>query len=459
MKILAITPEFKEEELFLTKTEEFLKQGISMLQYRDKNRNRAEKKSTAVKLKQLCEDYGTPLIINDDISLARELCLGVHLGQEDGSISEARILLGDAIIGATAHTLQEALRAEEEGADYLGCGALYPTKTKADTSPLSLEDLKEIVKRVSIPVYAIGGIRPKHVAEILETKASGIALSSSLYHHDDYHLYKPYRQGIPTVLSIAGSDCSGGAGIQADLKTFMSLGCYGMRAITALTAQNTQAVEAIHCPPASFLRSQLESIFSDIPPKAIKIGMLGSQEIIETLEEILDQYEPHWVVIDPVMVSTSGSLLLEEDAIRALHRLLFKAKLITPNIHEAEVLTSMSIRSHQDMEEAARLLIRRGIKAVLIKGGHLAQGADDLYMDDKGLRWYRAPRMLNPNTHGTGCTLSSAIAGFLALGETLEDAINLAKDYITTLLESSFDLGKGSGPLNHSAYRRTHESY
>ena len=256
---------------------------------------------------------------------------------------------------------------------------------------------------------------------------------------------------MKTALSIAGSDCSGGAGIQADLKTMTMNGVYAMSAVTALTAQNTTGVSAIMDVTPAFLRSQLDMIFTDIRPDAVKIGMVSSSALIETIAEALSFYKAENIVLDPVMVSTSGSRLLAEDAVETLRtRLLPLAEVITPNIPESEILTGMTIRKEEDMVLAARSMYEAYGTAVLVKGGHSINDANDLLFSENGAQWFRGRRIDNPNTHGTGCTLSSAIAANLAKGFGLGDAVSRAKEYISGALAAMLDLGSGSGPMNHA---------
>ncbi len=255
---------------------------------------------------------------------------------------------------------------------------------------------------------------------------------------------------MKTALSIAGSDCSGGAGIQADLKTMTMNGVYGMSAITALTAQNTTGVTGIMEVPPDFLGQQLDMIFTDIYPDAVKIGMVSSSGLILKIAERLTHYNAKNIVVDPVMVATSGSALLETEAVTTLKtQLLPLATLATPNIPEAQVLSGMAIRNEADMEEAAKLISEACGCAVLLKGGHSVSDANDLLCADGRLTWIYGKRVDNPNTHGTGCTLSSAIAANLAKGYDLETAVRRAKDYISGALGAMLDLGKGSGPMNH----------
>ena len=252
------------------------------------------------------------------------------------------------------------------------------------------------------------------------------------------------------LLTIAGSDCSGGAGIQADLKTFAAHGCYGMSAITALTAQNTLGVTAIHAVPPDFVAAQLDAIFTDIAPDAVKIGMVANGELAAVIAAKLKEYEAPQVVLDPVMVSTSGSRLLEESAMDALRDVLIPAAtLITPNRFEAELLSGLPIGDEEQMEAAALAIARYYSGHILIKGGHSADNADDLLYSGGEMIWLRGERIDNPNTHGTGCTLSSAIACNLAAGATVRAAVRSAKLYLTGALKAGLDLGAGPGPLDH----------
>ena len=253
-----------------------------------------------------------------------------------------------------------------------------------------------------------------------------------------------------TALSIAGSDSSGGAGIQADIKTMSAHGIYAMSAITALTAQNTTGVTDILDSTPAFLSAQLDAVFTDIFPDAVKIGMVSSSELIRVIAEKLRAYRARQIVVDPVMVSTSGSRLLQENAVETLKtELMPLAAVVTPNIPEAEILAEMEIRSPADMEAAARRIGERYGCAVLCKGGHDLNDANDLLWRDGAGIWYHGERIDNPNTHGTGCTLSSAIASNLAKGMELADAVRQAKVYISGALAAMLDLGKGRGPMNH----------
>ena len=253
-----------------------------------------------------------------------------------------------------------------------------------------------------------------------------------------------------TALTIAGSDSSGGAGIQADIKTMMANGVYAMSAITALTAQNTTGVTGIMEVTPEFLAKELDAIFTDIYPDAVKTGMVASVGLIETIADKLTEYKARNIVVDPVMVATSGAKLISDDAVEVLkNRLMPLAALITPNIPESEVLSGMEIKTEEDMIKAAEYISRELGCAVLCKGGHKVNDANDLLYRDGGYVWFKGKRIDNPNTHGTGCTLSSAIASNLAKGQSLDDAVLHAKNYISGALAAGLDLGHGSGPMNH----------
>ena len=253
---------------------------------------------------------------------------------------------------------------------------------------------------------------------------------------------------LPAVLAISGSDSSGGAGMQADLKTMLACGVF---AITALTAQNTTGVRSIQDTKPDILADQINMVFEDIPPVAVKIGMVSATDIIDVIAERLTFHHATNIVLDPVMVATSGAKLISDDAIAALTGELFPmATVVTPNIPEAEVLTDTLIRDQEDMEAAAHRIVERYGCAALVKGGHGTEDANDVLAETDGtVTWFDGARINNPNTHGTGCTLSSAIASYLALGDTLPKAIKHAKKYLTGTLKAQLNLGHGSGPMDH----------
>lgn len=255
---------------------------------------------------------------------------------------------------------------------------------------------------------------------------------------------------MKTALTIAGSDSSGGAGIQADLKTMLANGVYGMSAITALTAQNTTGVTGIMEVTPEFLGEQLDNVFTDIFPDAVKIGMVSSSALIVKIAGKLEEYHAGNIVADPVMVATSGARLISDGAIETLKKyLLPMATLLTPNIPEAEVLAEMEVKSEEDMIAAAEKISDTYGCAVLCKGGHQLNDANDLLYRNGSYKWFYGKRIDNPNTHGTGCTLSSAIASNLAKGFDLDTSVERAKAYLSGALGAMLDLGKGSGPMNH----------
>lgn len=259
------------------------------------------------------------------------------------------------------------------------------------------------------------------------------------------------KRKINTALTIAGSDCSGGAGIQADLKTMTMNGVYAMSAVTALTAQNTMGVRAIQEAEPAFLKEQIDAVFEDIYPDAVKIGMVSSGTLIRVIADRLRAYDAKNIVVDPVMVATSGSALLETDAVQTLTKELFPlATVVTPNIPEAEILSGSTIKSEADMEAAAETISKKYGCAVLLKGGHQINDANDLLYAEGTVQWFKGKRIDNPNTHGTGCTLSSAIAANLAKGFTVPEAVRRAKAYISDALAAMLDLGQGSGPMQHA---------
>jgi phosphomethylpyrimidine kinase len=256
---------------------------------------------------------------------------------------------------------------------------------------------------------------------------------------------------MKAALTIAGSDSSGGAGIQADLKTMTLNGVFAMSAITALTAQNTMGVTDIVEVESDFLKAQLDAVFEDIYPDAVKIGMVSDKELIETIAEKLIEYDAKNIVLDPVMVATSGSKLLKDDAIGALkERLIPLAELITPNIPEAEILSRLKIKDDKDMQKSAKVIADNFDVNVLLKGGHAINDANDFLLVDGNSIWIKGDRIDNKNTHGTGCTLSSAIAANLAKNKSIEEAVRLSKKYLEGALKDGLDLGKGSGPMNHA---------
>lgn len=472
-------------------------------------------------------------VIDDRVDAAwqcRELGIkvdGVHIGQDDMAPEQARALLGpDAIIGLSAETLPhiEAANALPSGAiDYIGAGPLHYTATKPDAAAVEADGTKHalgiagaqlLCEASRYPVVVGGGVHADDVPALARTAAAGWFVVSAIAAADDperatrellqawtavrgdarhgvaastashpqsdvaappqcgaamFDVKQPH--GLPPVLTVAGSDSSGGAGIQADLKTMLANGVFGMSAITSLTAQNTTGVRAVQNADPAILADQIDAVFEDIPPMAVKIGMVSSAALIETIADRLTAHQARNIVLDPVMVATSGAKLIDDDAVTALTTRLFPlATVITPNMPETEALLaqvmqdrtseddtesarllSEGIRTEADMETAARTLAEHFGCAVLVKGGHGVKDANDVLVEPDGTAtWFTSPRIDNPNTHGTGCTLSSAIASHLALGETMPQAVRSAKDYLTGALAEQLDLGHGAGPMDHA---------
>lgn len=472
-------------------------------------------------------------VIDDRVDAAwqcRELGIkvdGVHIGQDDMAPGQARALLGpDAIIGLSAETLPhiEAANALPSGTiDYIGAGPLHYTATKPDAAAVEADGTKHalgiagaqlLCEASRYPVVVGGGVHADDVPALARTAADGWFVVSAIAAADDperatrelvqawtavrgaarhgvaasaashpqsdvaaplqcgaamFDVEQPH--GLPPVLTVAGSDSSGGAGIQADLKTMLANGVFGMSAITSLTAQNTTGVRAVQNADPAILADQIDAVFEDIPPMAVKIGMVSSAALIETIADRLTAHQARNIVLDPVMVATSGAKLIDDDAVAALTTRLFPlATVITPNMPETEALLaqvmqdrtseddtesarllSEGIRTEADMETAARTLAEHFGCAVLVKGGHGVKDANDVLVEPDGTAtWFTSPRIDNPNTHGTGCTLSSAIASHLALGETMPQAVRSAKDYLTGALAEQLDLGHGAGPMDHA---------
>jgi hydroxymethylpyrimidine kinase/phosphomethylpyrimidine kinase/thiamine-phosphate diphosphorylase len=436
--------------------------GASVLQYRNKEKDYPSRLVECSELRRICASHGVTFIVNDDVRLAAESGAdGVHLGQEDGTVAKARDVLGPGkIIGVSTHTIEEAQKAEEEGADYIGFGAMYPTGSKEVQYMPGPALLKSVRAKVTLPIVAIGGITRDNAGPVIDAGADAVAvISAVLSHHEPglaatelallFNRRKTFPRG--SVLTVAGSDSGGGAGIQADIKTITLLGGYASSVITALTAQNTLGVNAIQGIPASFVAEQLDAVLGDIPVDVVKTGMLFSGEIIETIADKLVAYGKRILVLDPVMVAKGGSRLIGEDALRILiGRLLPLAYLATPNIPEAEALTGIEIKDEASMVDAARALHHLGARNVLIKGGHLdADYAPDILFDGRDIRRYSTRRIDSANTHGTGCSFASAIAAFLAQGEPLPSAVAKAKKFITAAISHAMPLGMGHGPINH----------
>ncbi len=439
--------------------------GVQVVQFRDKQRRRGDKLPDAVALRQLCHKTGTMFIINDDIELARQCNAdGVHLGQQDGSVAAARSTLGtSAVIGVSTRTTRQALKAQMDGADYIGVGSIYPTGTKQDAVHIGVDKLREIRRAVQLPIVAIGGIDASNMDAPLGAGADAVAVVSAIMDNPapiraahEMALQFRRRQPLPcgSVLSVAGSDSGGGAGIQADIKTITLLGGYASSAITAVTAQNTCSVTAIHPLPADFVRQQMETVLDDIAIDVIKTGMLHNGEIITTVADIVRQHKA-LTVIDPVMVATSGDNLFQHQALLALReQLLPGSYLLTPNIPEAEKLCDCTITSVAAMEKAARTLHDMGAANVLLKGGHLAAEPVDVLLYGDKLHHFCSERIPATSTHGTGCTSAAAIATLLAQGQALPRAVALAKQFISSAIATAIPIGGGHGPVNHYSASR-----
>ena len=449
-------------QTLLEQVEDALKGGATCVQLREKELDEESFLQEAYEMKALCEKYGVPFFINDNVEIAIKCKAdGIHVGQDDMEASNVRALVGeDMMIGVSVNCVEQALAAVAAGADCLGVGAMFSTATKLDADNVTFETLKAICNAVDIPVVAIGGISKENMMQLKGTGVDGVALVSAIFAAENIEkecrelrilseaMVRPEKKA---VLSIAGSDCSGGAGIQADLKTMTMNGVYAMSAITALTAQNTTGVQGIFEASPDFLGMQIDSIFTDIRPHAVKIGMVSSVELIEKIAEKLQEYHAENIVVDPVMVATSGSQLMKTDAVSTLaEKLLPLSTVVTPNIPEAEILSEMKIENEKDMEQAAKKIGDTYGCAVLLKGGHSINDANDLLYHEGTYKWFYGKRIHNPNTHGTGCTLSSAIASNLAKGYSLQDAVQKAKDYISGALSAMLDLGAGSGPMDHA---------
>lgn len=487
LQVYAVTDRaWTGEKTLLQQLETALKAGVTLVQLREKHMDEATFIEEAKQVKALTDQYNVPLIINDNVEVALACnAAGIHVGQEDLETGAVRRMLGpDKIIGVTAKTVDQAKRAEAAGADYLGCGAVFGSSTKSEAKPMTLERLKEITSAVSIPVVAIGGIHAGNAGQLAGAGVAGIAVVSGIFGEADIDAavrslkdavaHKILRaasnpeacadrsaakragnHGRKKVLTIAGSDCSGGAGIQADLKTMTAFGVYGMSVITALTAQNTTGVYGIADTAPEFVAKQMDCIFTDIIPDAVKIGMVSRKDIIAAIAEKLKEYHAKNIVLDPVMVSTSGSRLLAEDAMDALAaQLLPLSVVMTPNIPEAELLSGLQVQTEREMEQAAQLIAEKYGGAVLVKGGHQVDTANDVLYRDGEWIWFPGERIDSPNTHGTGCTLSSAIACGLAEGRTVEESVRQAKAYLSGALASGLNLGRGSGPLDHCCILR-----
>ncbi|MCK2037258.1 bifunctional hydroxymethylpyrimidine kinase/phosphomethylpyrimidine kinase [Microbacterium sp. SSW1-49] len=446
--------------------------GVRIVQLREKHASDREVVEQLLALSAAIDGRAL-LVVNDRLDAAVAARAqggrvdGVHLGQGDASVLRARQELGpDALIGLTANAPEhlDAVRALPVGTiDYLGVGVIRPTLTKPDHPPaLGIQGFREFAEASPLPCVAIGGVGIDDIEPLRAAGAVGIAVVSALCAAEaPAAAAREFRRrwqaaSVPRVLTIAGSDPSGGAGIQADLKSIAANGGYGMAAIAALTAQNTRGVRAIHVPPSDFLQQQLDALSDDIAIDAVKIGMLADADVVRTVTAWLDVVRPPIVVVDPVMVATSGDRLLDTAAESALRELLVRAHVITPNLAELAVLVGREIVDWADALAAADAFSAQIGAAVLVKGGHLdAEEAPDALIDAAaGVRQHFAgARIDTMNTHGTGCSLSSAIATLLARGLDSVAAVAHARSWLRESLRESSALavGGGHGPVHHFA--------
>lgn len=454
--------------------------GVTMVQLREKECSTAEFIQLARELKAALAPLGIPLIINDrvDVALAVDAD-GVHIGQSDMPYATARKLLGsDKIIGLSVETMDEVIAANALDVDYIGISPVYATPTKTDTlTPFGLDGVDEVMRCSRHRCVAIGGMNRDTVGEVIAHGVEGVAVVSAIVaapspreaaaelagiistkrpdvarenHNSEFRI-----QNYPRVLTIAGSDSGGGAGIQADIKSISANGCFATSAITAITAQNTLGVNAVEGLSIDILEGQIEAVLSDIGTDSVKIGMLHSAEVVRSVARLLRKYGIKDVVLDPVMVSTSGHKLIEDSAIAVLKSdLMPLARVITPNIPEAEILLGEPIEKQGDLPAAARRLAQQYDVSVLLKAGHLVDDEliDIFYNNETGeVIELSARRVDTPNTHGTGCTLSSAFAAQLAKELPLNEAARAAKEYINQAIThgAAYTIGNGHGPVHH----------
>lgn len=455
--------------------QEAVRGGVTAVQLREKSASDLQRKELALALLPFLRARNIPFLLNDHIALAKEIAAdGVHLGQSDPPPSRARALLGPkAVIGLTIEScesydsLDQAEISDLGSVDYLAASPVFSTDSKLiATKPFGLVGLQKLRERSYLPLIAIGGIHSGNIESVAQTGVQGVAVLSAIcFSHSPYQsaialkktlqISSPEAKKLPRVLSIAGSDSGGGAGIQADLKTFQCLGCFGMSAITAVTAQNTLSVQEVFPLSPSLVSSQIDAVIDDIGLDAVKVGMVFSREILRQVVRSLKRLHHVPIVLDPVAAAKSGSPLLLPDAVALLKKELFPlATLCTPNLPEAELLTGKRISSREEMETAANELLKN-TPAVFLKGGHSQDAGivSDLFMSrHEGSFWLTYPRVQTQNTHGTGCTLSSAIAAYLAKGFSVIHAVKAARNYLQgAILENAvLAYGTGHGSVGHS---------
>ena len=459
-----ITPQGSDDHV-MNIVREGLRGGVQVVQFRDKERTLETQVNLARQLVQLCKEAGVTFLVNDSPELAAACFAdGVHLGQGDGSVHDARRLLGpDKLIGVSTRTVEQALKAQMAGADYIGIGSIFPTTTKDDVELVGVETLRKVRRAVKIPLVAIGGIDWTNGTDALAAGADALAVVSAISEDPNPALaarelallFNVNKAATETrVMTIAGSDPSGGAGIQADLKTIALLGSYGTSAITVLTAQNTLGVHGLSPASASFIIKQAEAVLDDVATDTLKTGMLYNAEIVSGVAALIQRYNL-LSVVDPVMIAKGGTALLKQDAMEAVRRdLLPCTYLLTPNIPEAEALTGQTIGTLEEMEDAARRLQAMGPRHVLLKGGHREDDAIDILLAGKTVHRLAAERIDTTSTHGTGCSYSAALATLLAQGLPLMKAAATAKLFINEAIRQAVPLGGGHGPINHFAGAR-----
>ena len=454
--------------------------GVTMVQLREKDCSTAEFVTLAKELKAALQPLGVPLIINDRIDVALAVDAdGVHIGQSDMPYKTARALLGkNKIIGLSVETMEEVIAANALDVDYIGISPVYATPTKTDTlTPFGLEGIEQVMQLSRHRCVAIGGMNRDTIGEVIARGVEGVAVVSAIVAAESpraasaelanivernkinntriiqYSVFK--IQNYPRVLTIAGSDSGGGAGIQADIKSISANGCFATSAITAITAQNTLGVNAVEGLPIGIIEEQIDAVLSDIGADSIKIGMLHSAKVVQCVARMLRKYEITNVVLDPVMVSTSGHKLIEDSAIEVLKsELIPLVRIITPNIPEAEILLGEAISKQGDLPNAAHRLAELYDVSVWLKAGHLVDDEliDIFYNRETNETIELSARRIDThNTHGTGCTLSSALAAQLAKGLSLTKAARAAKQYINQAIihGANQSIGHGHGPVNH----------
>lgn len=454
----------------LQKVQKALTGGARIIQYRAKDILPDERRDIAEQLCSLCHEHKAMLVINDFPELARDVGAdGVHLGQNDMPIAQARQIVGrNKLVGISTHNVDEALKAEAQGADYIAFGSVFPTSTKENTTLVGLKNLSMVRKAVLIPLVAIGGMTPEKASAAIDAGADAVAVISGVMADDnpgraarEFALLFNRQLSLPKgkVLTIAGSDSGGGAGIQADIKTITLLGSYASSVLTSLTAQNTLGVSNIYNVHTDFVLQQLDAVLNDIGTDTVKTGMLNWGGIVWRVAKVLE--ERHLLaVVDPVMVAKGGAALLDQEARDSLiSRLLPQAYLLTPNLPEVTAMTGITPETTAQMIEAGRTLQSLGVRNVLLKGGHLQGEATDVLLIGEQEHLFTSPRINTPNTHGTGCSLAAAIATFLAQGYPLKQAVERSKRFVSVAIENAIPIGQGHGPINHfhAAMQLLHE--